>query len=628
MKKRARGVSNRIIFGAERLSELVVPACLALATGACSANVGGNSHSRTGVAGVTGGTKDTTSNGAGGTGNAGTGSVVGSGSGNGTGGVSASGPGPLAALGCPTPAPEAATPRRLWRLNPREYAGSVGTLLSGRRQAAQPMPGLPVGIVNPLQPPSARYSTDSGAVTVSDAEFGFVLSVAGEIATQLVQSVKVGTCWATESAAFDACASTLVQEKGSILFRRPLAAEEVVYYVALAKRGVAELGSDGALAVAFQSLLLAPQFLFKPEIGAATPTASVYRLTPHEVGSFLAYSLTAGPPDTELWDAAQRGELTTPEQIKTQTARIMGTEAAYGARNFVTEYFKLGAIQGVAKTADMILAGESTACHYNKNRLVLQAEASVGDVYASNANSGFINALFTTPNVFVDCSSELLLGLTGAPPDTGGPVKMAAPAGQRAGFLTSPTWLGALATRDDTKPVRRGLFVNKDVLCTDVPTTVPDGVPPLGDTTTLTMRERLAVHAQANSSCKVCHDLLDAPGLAFENYDTVGAYRTTHNGKPVDAGGTLLDLGGVPLDVDGAKLTFTNAVDFSNKIAGTSRVQECVLRNGFRYFLGRTETTTDACSLTHAVEAYKPAGSYVEFVGALASSDSFLNRRF
>jgi len=516
-------------------------------------------------------------------------------------------------------------------LNPREYATSVATLLEGRRQGSQPLPVLPSKYSNPLQPPNARYTTEAGVNTVSDAEFGFVFGVSGEIAADLVQKAKVGTCWATDTAgaAFGNCVGTLVQDKGSVLFRRPLAADEVAHYVDLATRGQAELGADGALAVAFQSLLLAPQFLFKPEIGVAAAAPNTYRLSPYEVGTMLAYSLTSGPPDQELWDVAGQGALTSADQIKTQVARIMSTQAAYGARNFVTEYFELKGILGVAKAADMVLPGESTVCHYNKGRLVLQAEALVGDVYASNSNSGFINALFTTANAFVDCSSEKLLGLTGAPSDTGDPVKMPAPIGQRAGFLTNPTWLGAMAARDDTKPVRRGLFVNKDVLCTEAPAVVPDGVPPLGDTTTLTMRERLASHASFNSSCKVCHDFLDAPGLAFENYDTVGAYRTTHNNKPIDAAGQLLGAGGVPLDVDGMSLSFTDAVDFSTKISGTKRVEECVMRNGFRYFAGRLETELDQCALTKAQQAYKSQqGSYVEFVGTLAASDSFLNRSF
>jgi len=534
---------------------------------------------------------------------------------------------PFGGFDCPAGTPSVAAPRRLWRVNPKEYANTVATAVSGRRAAAQPLPPLPTAFANPFQPGDTRYTTESGLATVSLAEFRASFTSSADVSNQMVQSVKAGTCWATAGATepgFSTCAGTLIHEKGSVLFRRPLATDEVTHYVQIAKDTLAEVGADGALAVAFQSMLLAPQFLFKPEIGVATSTPSTYQLDAYEVSSMLAYTLTGAPADTELWTAANSGALTTPEQIKTQVVRLMASEAL-GAKNFITEYFKLRGIQGVAKAADMILAGETTTCHYNKDRLVLGAEALVSDVYQSSANSGFIKALFTNADAFVDCSSEKIFGLTGAPPDTGAPMKLATPAGQRAGFLTDPTWLGQMATRDNTNPVRRGLFVNVDVLCRDVPPVPIEGVPALGDTTDLTMRERLAVHAKFNSSCMPCHSLLDAPGLAFEKYDTVGAYRTMADTMPT---AKVIDASGALVGVDDASVSFTDGADLSIQISGSNRVQECVMRNGFRYFLGRQETQVDQCSLKDAKDAYAPTGSYVEFISSLVTSDSFLKRSF
>ncbi len=606
---------------------------LLLATGfacACTSTVGSSGGRR--PDGTAGPGNNVGNTGAGGNGALGSGGGSSSGSGSapgtavGGGGAVVTAP-PFNGFDCPTSNPSAAAPRRLWRVNPKEYANTVAAALSGRRAAAQPLPALPTAFANPLQPGDTRYTTESGLTTVSLAEFRASFTSSADVSNQMVQSVKAGSCWATAGAAepgFSACAGTLIQEKGSVLFRRRLAADEVTHYVQMAKDTIAEAGPDGALAVAFQSMLLAPQFVFKPEIGAATATPSVYQLDPYEVSSMLAYTLTGAPADTELWTVANSGALSTPEQIKTQVVRLMASEAP-GAKNFITEYFMLRGIQGVAKSADMILAGETTTCHYNKVRLVLGAEALVSDVYQTSANGGFIKALFTNANAFVDCSSEKIFGLTGASPDTGAPMKMAAPAGQRAGFLTDPTWLGQMATRDNTKPVRRGRFVNVDVLCRDVPPVPINGVPALGDTKDLTMRERLAVHAKFDASCMPCHSLLDAPGLAFEKYDTVGAYRTMADTVPT---AKVIDASGGLVGVEDASVSFTDGADLSLQISGTNRVQECVMRNGFRYFLGRQETQADQCSLKRAKDAYAPAGSYVEFISSLVTSDSFLKRSF
>lgn len=607
---------------------LLMTTCLAFAASACTSTVSNTTkRPNTSVANNTGG-GGTVTTGAGGAsavgGETGTGSVTGTG-GNGV--AIPAGP-RFEGFTCDPAKPAVAAARRAWRLNPTEYANTVTAALGAGRAGAQPLPQVAANFTNPLQSADTRYTTESGLTTVSDAEFRASWTSTAEVAKQLVQAVSAGTCWASAKNA--TCVGTLIQDKGSVLFRRPLDTAEQAHYVKIftdAMAGLPEMvpgaSPEESLEIAFQSLLLAPQFVFKPELGTATGVANEYSLTSHEVSQMLAYTLTEAPPDVELWDAANQGALATPEQIKSQVVRIMGSQAAHGARNFVTEYFKLRELLGVPKQAEVIdiAAGETEVCHYKKDRVVLQAESLVNDIYASSANGDFIKALFTTANAYVDCGSEKIFGLTGSPQDTAAAAKMAAPAGERAGFLTNPAWLGQMATRDDTKPVRRGLFMNEDVLCQDIPAVPIEGVPPLGDTTTLTMRERLAVHASVNPTCMPCHNLLDAPGLAFEKYDTVGAYRTTHHDKPVDASGTLVG-------VDDASVSFTDGVDLSIKLAGTNRIQECVMRNGFRYFLGRNETGDDQCSLAAAKAAYGTAGSYVEFVSSLATSPSFLKRSF
>jgi hypothetical protein len=68
-------------------------------------------------------------------------------------------------------------------------------------------------------------------------------------------------------------------------------------------------------------------------------------------------------------------------------------------------------------------------------------------------------------------------------------------------------------------------------------------VPALKDNTvsaTLSVRERLSEH-RANATCATCHNQIDPPGFALENFDAVGRWRTVEEGKPVDASGGLPD---------------------------------------------------------------------------------------
>ena len=53
-------------------------------------------------------------------------------------------------------------------------------------------------------------------------------------------------------------------------------------------------------------------------------------------------------------------------------------------------------------------------------------------------------------------------------------------------------------------------------------------------------RDRLAAH-KVNASCANCHATFDPLGLALENFDSLGQWRTTDGGTPIDASGAFID---------------------------------------------------------------------------------------
>ena len=44
-----------------------------------------------------------------------------------------------------------------------------------------------------------------------------------------------------------------------------------------------------------------------------------------------------------------------------------------------------------------------------------------------------------------------------------------------------------------------------------------------------------------NPACATCHRIFEPIGLALENFDAVGAWRTQDEGSPIDATGVLVD---------------------------------------------------------------------------------------
>jgi hypothetical protein len=59
------------------------------------------------------------------------------------------------------------------------------------------------------------------------------------------------------------------------------------------------------------------------------------------------------------------------------------------------------------------------------------------------------------------------------------------------------------------------------------------------------MRQVLEQH-RISPTCSACHKIFEPVGLALENFDAVGAWRTHDEGLPVDTSGKLPD--GTPLD--------------------------------------------------------------------------------
>jgi hypothetical protein len=51
---------------------------------------------------------------------------------------------------------------------------------------------------------------------------------------------------------------------------------------------------------------------------------------------------------------------------------------------------------------------------------------------------------------------------------------------------------------------------------------------------------RLEQH-RTNKVCASCHNMMDPIGLALENYDNIGKWRTLDNGLPIDTSGKMVD---------------------------------------------------------------------------------------
>jgi hypothetical protein len=112
---------------------------------------------------------------------------------------------------------------------------------------------------------------------------------------------------------------------------------------------------------------------------------------------------------------------------------------------------------------------------------------------------------------------------------------------ERGGVLTQASILTVTSYADRTSPVQRGKWILENILDSPPPPPPPD-VPALEQTEKkhpgATVRLLLQEHRN-NPACASCHQKMDPLGLAFENYDAIGRWRTKDGAFDVDASGTL-----------------------------------------------------------------------------------------
>lgn len=113
----------------------------------------------------------------------------------------------------------------------------------------------------------------------------------------------------------------------------------------------------------------------------------------------------------------------------------------------------------------------------------------------------------------------------------------------RGGILTGAAVLAMNSDGTDSHPLKRGIWLLEHVLH-DPPPPPPPNVPEVDLTDPeilkMTLKQRIADH-RSKPACISCHAKIDPWGIAFENYDALGAYRTQVENKAVDATSSLFN---------------------------------------------------------------------------------------
>jgi hypothetical protein len=191
----------------------------------------------------------------------------------------------------------------------------------------------------------------------------------------------------------------------------------------------------------------------------------------------------------------------------------------------------------------------------------------------------------------------------------------------RRGILGHASVLTLTSAPNRTSVVKRGQWVLENLLGTP-PSPPPPGVevkldqPPAPGVTPATLRQRMEQH-RANPSCAACHGVIDPIGIALENFDSVGKWRDTTAGQPVDAVTALWD--GTPLN---------GAADLRKALMARSpQFVETVTEKLLTYGLGRKVEYYDMPAIRSIVSHAKARNyRFKDLIKGVALSPAFQRR--
>lgn len=287
---------------------------------------------------------------------------------------------------------------------------------------------------------------------------------------------------------------------------------------------------EQAVVETLAAVLSSPRFLYLVQTDSSDAETANRTLDEFELATRLSMFLWCSVPDDELLDAAAEGRLRQPKELARQTKRMLAdSRHERFSKHFVRQWLNMAPLEFVriSRRAYPDFDGDlMEAMQHEPVALfeeVLQNNHSVLD---------FLHSDYAVVN-------EQLAdhyGLKGADGNAFQRVSLK-PDDNRGGVLTQAALLAMNSDGTDSHPLKRGIWLLESIL-NDPPPPPPPAVPEIDvadpEIMKMTLRQRMEDHRN-KAACMSCHVKIDPWGIAFENYDALGQWRTQHRGSEVES---------------------------------------------------------------------------------------------
>ena len=432
-------------------------------------------------------------------------------------------------------------------------------------------------------------------------------------------------------------------------YRRPIEPVTLDRLVGIAESVYTAPGNSFETGVsrAIVAILASPRFIFRFEEAdpapSATPNASAARFVnvdEFSLASRLSYFLWSSTPDAELLRHAAAGTLR--KNLAAQVQRLLADPKASALiENFTGQWLLSRDILHVAINRPIVLAREGIkpppppARRFGApppppneltlpQRAALKREAEACFEHVARGDRDLLE-LIDSDYVFRNDTLAAYYGLPAgtAPGADLKKIPLAADDPRGGGVLTLASTLAVTSNPTRTSPVKRGKWILENILGAPAPPPPPD-VPSLEESEKKisdrapSQRELLAKHRE-DALCASCHARMDPLGLALENFNALGLYRTQELDQPVDATGTLM-TGELFKDIRELKrILVTQHRD---------EIYRTITEKLLTYALGRGLDYYDVPTVDHIVTRLnRGGGKFSELLMGIVESAPFQQRR-
>ena len=428
-------------------------------------------------------------------------------------------------------------------------------------------------------------------------------------------------------------------------FRRPLTdAEQKDLVSSVIEHMDATPAPEYGIHYGIRRILSSPQFLYRE--------AREGKLDDYGLASRMSYFLWSTMPDAELLKLAGDGRFSTPEVLRKQVTRmIRDPKAQRFVKHFTGQWLGNRKAQSVMVCdvrhvwSELIRYGivRSTEMFFDE---ILQQNDSIRNFIDSDftyANEP-MRIAWNIPGNEVDMlrlEADQRQSLRWPEPErvdlTSLDAKIPDHVADRGGVLGLSGVLASTSDGVDSSPILRGVWILENLLGTPPPPPPADVPALVADTSQAqTVREILAAH-QKVESCAVCHTKIDPLGLALENYDAVGGWRTAYYQEDPQENESAQENKAQPLSENRVDASAT--LPDGTRVTGPGDIKKyllsrpemftaCLTTKLLEYGTGRSSLSAgDKRIVRQIVEAEPPQGyGFQDLIAKIVSSKAFTTK--